>query len=296
MPRHYLSAFNTRQHMEAKDFEIFYYEDKILSPVSIHQHNFYEIYFFIGGNVNIFLNGKEYPMSYGDICLIPPSLNHKPVFHDNSIPYRRIVLWISPSYLDKLDKLHGDILYSFNYTAKHSKYHYSTDFSSAQLLYSKLIAIMEEYHTISPFHQALTDCCISSFLLSLNRTVYNLETPEVYGDQTTLFPKICDYIASHLEEELTLNAISNYFHVSKYYVSHLFKQYMGLSTHQYILKKRLHASKNGIHSGIPLKNVCHYYGFKDYTSFFRAFKKEFGMSPSEFKDSYSLTPSPHKPE
>lgn len=288
MSKHYLSTFNTRQYMVAEDLEIFYYEDKVLAPVSMHRHDFYEIYFFIGGNADILLDGQEYKMCYGDICLIPPSINHKAVFRDSDIPYRRIILWISPSYLDKLDKMYGGILSCFTQAVKINRYHYKTDFSSAQLLFSKLIAIIEEYHTLSSFHEPLMDCCISSFLLSLNRTVYNMENPSEGSDQMTLFTNICNYITSHLEEDLTLEAISGHFHISKYYVSHLFKQSMGLSTHQYILKKRLYASKNGIHSGMPLQNVCHYYGFKDYTSFFRAFKKEFGMSPREFKDTYSL--------
>ena len=50
MARHYHSQFETRQHMATSDFEIFYYEDKKLSDVSIHRHDYYEVYFFLEGD------------------------------------------------------------------------------------------------------------------------------------------------------------------------------------------------------------------------------------------------------
>lgn len=63
---------------------------------------------------------------------------------------------------------------------------------------------------------------------------------------------------------------------------------MGIPLHQYILKKRLHASKNAILSDQPISHVYLQYGFKDYTSFFRAFKKEYGVSPKEYREQHRL--------
>jgi AraC-like DNA-binding protein len=63
---------------------------------------------------------------------------------------------------------------------------------------------------------------------------------------------------------------------------------MGMSVHQYLLKKRLYACKNSILAGEPLHSVAATYGFQDYTSFFRAFKKEFGIGPKEYKESFHL--------
>lgn len=291
MSKHYRTPFNTRQYMQTKDYEIFFYEDKVLSSVAAHRHDFYEIYFFLGGNVDIILNGKKCPLTYGNICLIPPAISHKPSFRDNEIPYRRIVLWISPAYMEKLKQSYGDIVHCFNESTNKKQYHYVPDFGSVQLLLSKLIAILEESHGTDIFHQSIMDCLISSFFLSLNRTINNLTHSPIFNDQSTLFSNICDYIGTHLEEDLTLDALAARFHVSKYYISHLFKESIGLSTHQYILRKRLYASKNALLSGMTIQEASHSYGFRDYTTFFRAFKKEFGMSPREFKDISSLSPT-----
>ena len=47
MARHYQAQFDNSREMQASDFEIYYYEDKVLENVSMHRHDYYEIYFFI---------------------------------------------------------------------------------------------------------------------------------------------------------------------------------------------------------------------------------------------------------
>ncbi len=47
MARHYQAQFDNSREMQASDFEIYYYEDKVLENVSMHRHDYYEIYFFL---------------------------------------------------------------------------------------------------------------------------------------------------------------------------------------------------------------------------------------------------------
>lgn len=98
MAKHYHSQFDERQEMQTSDFEIFYYEDKEASDVSMHRHDYYEIYFFLEGDLSYQI-GKIFTPQYGDICLIPPGVFHRPQFHSNDKPYRRMVLWLSPDFL-----------------------------------------------------------------------------------------------------------------------------------------------------------------------------------------------------
>lgn len=275
--------------MQTQDLEIFYYEDTVLRPVSSHRHEHYEVYFFLSGAVHCLIDDKNYALLPGDICLIPPGIYHRPVFQNENEAYRRIVLWISKEYMNQLKTLYSQLDYCFMVARTEKQYLFRNDSGTAQILFSKLFDLLEEHHCADAFHNQLLACCTGTFLLQMNRIVSEYTMPSSYRKPKALFSQICDYIHSHLEENLSLDVLAEQFYVSKYYIAHSFKENMGISTHQYILKQRLHASKSSILSGIPLSEVCNSLGFTNYTTFFRAFKKEFGISPRDFKDSFKGT-------
>ena len=101
-----------------------------------------------------------------------------------------------------------------------------------------------------------------------------------------LYEGLIQYIEQHLEENLSLESLAQHFFVSKYHIAHLFKERLGLSIHQYIIKKRLAACRDAICSDAGITQIYELYGFQDYSSFFRAFKKEYGMSPKEYRTHY----------
>ena len=136
----------------------------------------------------------------------------------------------------------------------------------------KLTDLIEESASGRAFHRLTAELMAVSFLVYINRLLYDSLHQKSVVYENVLYLNICDYINRHLEGDLSLDSLSSFFYVSKYHISHIFKDNMGIPLHQYILKKRLHASKNAILSDQPISHVYHQYGFKDYTSFFRAFK------------------------
>ena len=81
---------------------------------------------------------------------------------------------------------------------------------------------------------------------------------------------------------LAIFKIAEQFFISKYYLSHAFSKEVGVSVYRYILLRRLMMARQLLATGEPAGQVCRSCGFSDYTSFYRAFKSEYGVSPRDF--------------
>lgn len=288
MKKELSTSFDTRQYMVSADFEIFYYNDVRIDHISFHHHEYYEFYFFLEGDATYQIKDVTYTLHYGDYLLIPPGVPHRPVFHGQTMPYRRFVLWISQDYYQRLCQMYPGFSYGYEYVAENQAYYFQSDFITRQGIQGKLMDMIEEKNGSRMFRESTVALMVSSFLLYINRLIYDSTHQVSASYENALYLNVCDYINNHLEEDLSLDTLAAFFYVSKYHISHIFKDNMGISLHQYILKKRLQASKNGILSGIPFNQFIYQYGFHDYTSFYRAFKKEFGLSPTEFRDQHHM--------
>lgn len=96
---------------------------------------------------------------------------------------------------------------------------------------------------------------------------------------------VVDYIKNNLRENLNLDILSEKACMSKAHFSRCFKQELGLSPMEYVLKERLNLAKQCLNSGnIQIQEVCFMSGFNNTTYFIRAFKNEFGMTPKVFQN------------
>ena len=284
MKKNLQSVFNTRQYMVSKDFEIYYYNDHDLTKVDRHTHNYYEFYFFLEGDISIQIDKETFPIKHGDILLVPPMIPHHPIIHSLEIPYRRFVFWVSCDYWNYLMQISPDYGYLMQYVQTSRQYIFHNDPITFNTVQSKILRLLEEIHSERFGRSAQISLCVNDLVLCLNRLIYERTVPHPQNEELDLYQQLLKYIEQHLDEDLSLETLSKKFYVSKYHIAHIFTDNLGISIHQYITKKRLTLCREAILGKSSITEVYMTFGFGDYSSFYRAFKKEYGISPKDYRD------------
>lgn len=265
-----------------QDYELYFYSDLHMKPGSSHTHRYFEFYFFIDGDVTMHISDSSFKLKSGDLIIIPPYTSHYATVHENNKYYQRFVFWISEEYYNGLISTSDNYEYVINLALQEKKYVTHYDSIHFNALQAQLFEIINEINHDKYGKHTRLPLMISQLFLDINRHCYESNNPQEIKKESGLYENIIAYIENHLSEDLNLEDLSERFFVSKYHVSHLFKNYLGLSVHQCIMKKRLAAFKENL---LETDNISESYincGFKDYSCFYRAFTKEYGISPSEY--------------
>ena len=111
------------------------------------------------------------------------------------------------------------------------------------------------------------------------------ERPVTALRKQELLNRINAYVDEHIEERITLQLVSEYFGVSISTVTQLFQHMAGTTFHQFLTQRRMSAAQELIHQGVALEEVGKRIGYTDHSSFYRAFRQTYGVSPRDFKRS-----------
>ncbi|MBE5743616.1 MAG: helix-turn-helix transcriptional regulator [Clostridiales bacterium] len=98
-------------------------------------------------------------------------------------------------------------------------------------------------------------------------------------DLSILVKKIVNYVETNIGSDLSMKTISKALNYSVSTITHTFKKEMGISIHQYIVRKRLFFAKQLLDSGKTPTQIYFLCGYKNYSSFYKAYVNTFGISP-----------------
>lgn len=251
-------------------------------PVNLHSHSYYEVVYVLSNSGTQYLVGaKRYLLQRGDIILVPPGVGHKPLFPaELAEPYRRIVLWFSNDFVEGL-----------KYILPYSSLQYTDRVSLLRTAGTPWEVIGTHFHTGIKEAQEkkagwqISLCGNTMQLLTLIwRAMAESENHPPKTEKPELLDDVVSYIESHLHEKITLRDTAQRFYVSESTIGQTFQKKMHVSFYHYVTQRRLIAAKSMMLEEANLDILSEKVGFVDYSTFYRAFKKEFGISPREYRN------------
>ena len=252
-----------------------------IPQVDFHLHDGCEIYFLITGDVRYFIEKKVYPLHYGDLIVTNAHEVHKPSFLSNR-PYERIVINFDPEVVRPFSAPDFNLLKCFMDRPKGEQNKLTLNPKQLDEIL-RLFARMEHAgRSRSKGSGILKLTAFIELLVFINRLYLNIEPGEEHSNIPEKLMPIFHYIDSHLDGDLTLEALEGMFYIDKYYLSRLFKRSTGMNVHQYILMKRISEAKRLLSEGRSVTDACQASGFRDYSHFIRMFKKSVGVPPGKY--------------
>ncbi|MFZ5354395.1 MAG: AraC family transcriptional regulator [Bacillota bacterium] len=265
------------------DFEYFHLKDQRSMEFEYHYHEFNKIIFFITGNVKYLIEGKVYKLRPWDILFVNSNDVHMPVI-DTSVPYERIIIWVNNDFLENHSSPDCRLLQCFDLSSAHRMNLLRTNPSNITELRETLLLIEAEAAQPVYGSRIMKNSLFLRLIVLLNRHYLgsdnNMVKKDIKHDKT--IDSIINHINDNLQEDLSIEKLASKFYMSKYNLMHKFKLQTGFTIHSYILQKRLYLANTLIRNGSQIFEACMECGFGDYTSFVKAFKKVFGVSPREY--------------
>ena len=268
-----------------EDFRLFHLKDSRAQKLDYHYHEFDKLILLLNGKVTYVVEGVTYFLQPWDLLLVQHDMIHKPII-DPAEPYERVVIWLGREWLESRSDP-GEALGGCFDLAREQGFHLLRFDGERRLQYMQAIQRLEEALRSQEFGAArMADTLCQQLLIGVNRDILKSRTAQEETDSYRRDPKmeeILRYITGHLEEDLTVDALAKRFFLSRYYLMHRFKDVTGYTVHQYVSQKRLLRAGEMIRQGVPVMKAAEQAVFTEYSTFLRAFRNTFHMSPRDFR-------------
>lgn len=249
--------------------------------MDIHMHDFYELYYFLSGDVTYYIEGQVYRIKKNDMMIINNKELHRPKFN-SARPYERMVIHFKPEYVAPfITKDYNPLFYLEKRKLGHHNKVEAEEVISSGI--GRYFSEMEECIRKSLSETPLVvKTLLLQMLVALNGIYLrkkNIRADLAKYDQRII--TIVDYINNNIDKKISLALLEEKFFINKYYLCHLFKETTGFTVIEYLTYKRIMKAKELLAKGYPVLEVCHSVGFGDYSSFYKVLKRLVGKSPKK---------------
>ena len=265
-----------------EDFRLFHLTGAMEESVDWHYHTFHKIIMLLSGDAGYGIEGKSYTLEAGDMVLVPSGCIHRPEVAPGA-RYERMIVYISPEFLRSRSEPDCELERCF-LRAKEAFSFVLRPGAARRRLAAELSALEREQQAEGFGRALMAQALFFQFFIGVSRGLDEKSMEYVHSTvRDEKIVSILQYLSEHLTQELRIDDLAAQFYISKYHMMRRFKEETGYTIHNYVVTKRLMLAREKIAAGMPVSEACYACGFRDYSSFARAYKKLFALSPRTAK-------------
>ncbi len=232
-----------------------------------HSHNMVEVYYFLRGNARFVIEGNIFPLERGNIIVMASGQTHHLLLEPSAV-YERMALLIDTAAVPpEFENISEQIYEGANLFTLDKR---------EQIWFEESFALI----TKSPddMQKNLVSSLASMVFSLLSTKLTRTTKPKIHDN---MIKKTINYINKNLSNELSLEIIANALYISRVSLNRKFREIMGCTVWEYVIRRRIYSARQRLFLGGNITDAYQKSGFNDYSSFFRAYKKVVGISPSE---------------
>ena len=259
-------------------FRLFHLRSETGESVDYHYHEFCKILLLVSGQGSYFVEGHRYLLSPGDVVLIGSRSVHRPEL-EAGVPYQRIIIYVSPDYLQQMSTPDCDLLSVFSGEKGHVL---RPRENRRKQLFGIASALERDLSQPGFGREILSGADLLRLVVEIGRSLQDLDAtlPSPILPENPRVLEIMDYLDKNLSEEIDIDRLAERFYISKYHMMRLFRRETGATVYTYLTQRRLLRARHLIEGGMRATEACFACGFRSYSSFTRAYGKYFGTTPT----------------
>ncbi len=269
--------------LRREDYEAGTARDEAAGQIPSSMREVYEILCVTEGGADFWVEDQCYKLRAGDILLVPAGVMVGASLKQRGCPFQRHSIWMSRRFLTFLKLQDETADFAFTQATQQGRYLLRLPEEIFEGLEGGFDTVVAECRGDKLSAELSTKAMLSALIVQINRLVKALDGEVLLpGAQNRLAP-VLTHIHHNCTGAITVEGLAQQFGYSPSHLAHSFKKQMGTSLYHYILLRRLQIGREAMLNGVPVKEAYQRCGFGDYAGFYRAFTKEYGISPQQYK-------------
>ena len=239
----------------------------------LHWHKCYEIDFVASGRGKHIFNGKEFDFQRGAIYL------------SRLTDYHEIHL-TSPGFIHRITLPKVCMPEDFWRSMIKTKANLITQLSPSMAKYiENLFLLLESRPDFNSLEEKYIQQSLLNVIIMLFTYEVNTNPQDEYVPEKQKVFDVLLYLQDNFRRKLTLDIVSKEMQTNANYLNGIFKKYTGRTIYSEIKQFRLHyASRLAVETDMQIKEICQNCGYTDLSNFQRDFKKQYNLTPQEYRE------------